>query len=360
MHKKFYLTVFTFLLLSFSLNSQLSLVFPKNNYVFDQIAIEFSWNSFPDANTYELQVATDINFTTLVVHETSLTTTNTFPSGLTSNQKYYWRTKANNSIWSEIRTFRIVDFKTWPELEMWLNSDSVELIDGNRVAKWFDASGNGYDYIQYNAPYRPYIASNITRVNGHDMIEFLPSENTSFLTNNFSALTEGEIFSFMEINEYPAASDPSTGIWSFGTSANEHYPYTDGNVYTCFGRDERFNIGNLSSSFDLTRPHVLNISSSMSFDVNINNVGIFNTTDGLPSFTNGAYIGRSAGGYFFNGRMGEILLFNTVLNDSLRSLTHSYMRHKFAPPVNLGASVQYGVCEKTLDAGDHFISYLWS
>lgn len=360
MQKNLIITSCLILLFNFLTSSQVSLVFPKNEYVFNTSDIKFEWNVLPNADTYELQISTDNDFTALVVHETSLTTTNTFPSGLTSNQKYYWRTKANNSIWSEIRTFRIVDFKTWPELEMWLNSDSVELIDGNRVGKWFDASGNGYDYIQYNAPYRPYIASNITRVNGHDMIEFLPSEQTSFLTNNFSALTEGEIFSFMEINEYPAASNPSTGIWSFGTSANEHYPYTDGNVYTCFGRDERFNIGDVSNTVNLTLPHVLNISSGVSFDVNINNTNLFNTTDGLPSFNNGAYIGRSASGYFFNGRMGEILLFNTVLNDSLRELTHNYIRYKYAPPVNLGRNISYSLCDSVLYAGKHFTSYNWS
>lgn len=360
MQKNLIITSCLILLFNFLASSQVSLVFPKNEYVFNTSDIKFEWNVLPNADTYELQISTDNDFTTLVVNETNLTTTSFQPASLPVNQILYWRVKADNSAWSEIRTFRIVDFKTWPELEMWLNSDSVELIDGNRVAKWFDASGNGYDYIQYNAPYRPYIASNITRVNGHDMIEFIPSENTSFLTNNFSALTEGEIFSFMEINEYPAASDPSTGIWSFGTSANEHYPYTDGNVYTCFGRDERFNIGDVSNTVNLTLPHVLNISSGVSFDVNINNTNLFNTTDGLPSFNNGAYIGRSASGYFFNGRMGEILLFNTVLNDSLRELTHNYIRYKYAPPVNLGRNISYSLCDSVLYAGKHFTSYNWS
>src|SRR5690554_3489993 len=203
MHKKLYLTVFTLLLLSFSLKSQLSLVFPKNNYVFDQIAIEFSWNSFPDANTYELQVATDIDFTALVIHETSLTTTNTFPSGLTSNQKYYWRAKSDNSSWSDIRSFRIVDFKTWSELEMWLNADSVTPIAGNKVAQWNDLSGNSNHLTQTNSGNQPTLENNRSELNGHNQIDFDASNDNYFSSLDLSSLTEGDIYSIISVDEIP-------------------------------------------------------------------------------------------------------------------------------------------------------------
>src|SRR5690554_1071458 len=361
MHKKFYLTVFTFLLLSFSLNSQLSLVFPKNNYVFDQIAIEFSWNSFPDANTYELQVATDINFTTLVVHETSLTTTNTFPSGLTSNQKYYWRTKANNSIWSEIRTFRIVDFKTWPELEMWVMADSLQPVSGNRVANWDDISGNSHSFTQNINSRQPYLQPPISSFNYHKTVEFKANENNFLSSVNLSSLSQGEIFSLISIKSSLPASATKTGLWLFGNASNlDHYPYVDNSIYSGFGRDTRFTVGNVSSSVDLTKPHILNISSGVSFDFRINENALFTSTLGLPSFRSNVLLGHSGAGYYLDGAISEILLFNNVLTDSLRSLTNNYLRHKYAPPVNLGRNISYSLCDSVLYAGKHFTSYNWS
>src|SRR5690554_2084407 len=362
MHKKLYLTVFTLLLLSFSLNSQLSLVFPKNNYVFDQIAIEFSWNSFPDANTYELQVATDIDFTTLVIHETSLTTTNTFPSGLTSNQKYYWRTKANNSSWSEVRTFRIVDFKTWPELEMWLNADSIVPISGNRVNIWNDLSTQANHFQQNNSINQPYLLTSLIDINNHNMVEFKSTSPSYFNPVDFSSLTEGEIFSIIKLKDAPPSSQASSGLWSFGTaSSQDHYPYTDNVIYSGFGRNLRFGVGNISSTVDLEKPHLLNINSGSSFNFRINEIELFNSTGGTSEFSTNAYLGRSAANHFMDGSISEIILFNSVLSDSLRDLTHAYLCHKYAPPVNLGPNItQYGFCDTTLYAGKRFTSFLWS
>src|SRR5690554_6842332 len=362
MHKKLYLTVFTLLLLSFSLNSQLSLVFPKNNYVFDQIGVEFLWNSFPDANTYELQVATDINFTTLVVHETSLTTTNSFPSGLTNNQKYYWRAKANNSSWSEIRSFRIVDFKTWPELEMWLNADSIVPISGNRVDIWNDLSTQANHFQQNNSINQPYLLTSLIDINNHNMVEFNSSSPNYFNSIDFSSLTEGEIFSTIKLKNAPPSSQSSSGLWSFGTaSSQDHYPYTNNVIYSGFGRNLRFGVGNISSTVDLEKPHLLNINSGSSFNFRINEIELFNSTGGTSEFSTNAYLGRSAANHFMDGSISEIILFNSVLSDSLRDLTHAYLRHKYAPPVNLGSNItQYGFCDTTLYAGKRFTSYLWS
>src|SRR5690554_884312 len=361
MHKKLYLTVFTLLLLSFSLKSQLSLVFPKNNYVFDQIGVEFLWNSFPDANTYELQVATDIDFTALVVHETSLTTTNTFPSGLTSNQKYYWRTKANNSIWSEIRTFRIVDFKTWPELEMWVMADSIQPVSGNRVDTWEDLSVNTHDFLQPNSTNQPYLINNVAEINKHSWVEFKAPESNYLQSVNLSSLTKGEVYSFMRIKNSPPTSATTTGLWSFGTASHrDHYPYVDNSIYSGFGRDTRFTVGNVSGSADLRKPHILNISSDQDFNFKINNQLLFTSNLGASSFNSNILLGNSGNNFYLDGFISEILLFNDVLNDSLQSLINEYFRYKYAPPVNLGRNISHTLCDIILYPGKHFASYLWS
>lgn len=362
MHKKLYLTVFTLLLLSFSLNSQLSLVFPKNNYVFDSTTVLFEWNAVPAANTYEIQLATDINFSNLVVNQSGIINTNYTASNLPSNQQFYWRCKSDNSAWSTVRSFRIVDFTTWPTLELWLDADSVTPIAGNKVAQWNDLSGNSNHLTQTNSGNQPTLENNISGLNGHNQIDF-DALSTQYLENlDLSNLVEGDIFALLKLNTSFPSSPVSTGLWTFGSSTlSDHYPYTNSFVYSGFGNNTRHQISTILPSFDLSSVHILNINSGSDFNLRLNNDLFFNTSTGYSSFSSSILLGKSYGNYFFDGKMSEVLLFNTVLSDSLRNLVHSQMQHKYAPPVNLGSNItQYGFCDTTLYAGKRFTSYLWS
>jgi subtilisin-like proprotein convertase family protein len=55
----------------------------------------FSWNAVASATTYDLQVASDANFTTVVLSQTGLTTTSFTPTSLTltPGATYYWRVR---------------------------------------------------------------------------------------------------------------------------------------------------------------------------------------------------------------------------------------------------------------------------
>src|SRR5690554_4752544 len=286
MHKKFYLTVFTLLLLSFSLKSQLSLVFPKNNYVFDSTTVLFEWNAVPAANTYEIQLATDINFSNLVVNQSGIINTNYTASNLPSNQQFYWRCKSDNSAWSTVRSFRIVDFTTWPTLELWLDADSVTPIAGNKVAQWNDLSGNSNHLTQTNSGNQPTLENNISGLNGHNQIDFDASNDNYFSSLDLSSLTEGDIYSIISVDEIPPLDNFETGLWSFGsTTERSHYPYSDNRVYSSFGRDERLVVGDISATINLSKTHILNISSGSEFDFRINQNSLFSTTNGNPSFS---------------------------------------------------------------------------
>ena len=350
------------LLLSFSVLGQVDLIFPKNEYVFDSVNIEFDWNDYENATSYDLQVSTDQSFSSLIVDETLIPVSEFNTSNLTENETYYWRSRANNSSWSSIYSFRIVDFSAFSQLELWLKADSVQTVSGNRVSVWYDLSANLNHYNQPNMVNQPYFQSNNNGINDFPMIEFVPSEPSFFDANDFSSLSEGEVFSLIELKNAPATSGNTSGLWSFGTSTSQdHYPYNNNVVYCGFGRNTRFTIGDVSGNVDLTEPHLLNVNSGASFNFRINDIDLFASTSGAPSFNSNIHIGRSLGNHYMDGSIGELILFNEVLPDSLRSLTHQYLRHKYAPPVNLGPNyTQYGFCDTTLYAGERFESYLWS
>ena len=96
-----------------------SLVSPANNFLTTDYTPALDWSNSTYANGvifdhYQLQVATDAGFTSLVkdVNIAGAANSNyTFPSDLASNTKYYWRVRSANlagvtSNWSGVRTFR--------------------------------------------------------------------------------------------------------------------------------------------------------------------------------------------------------------------------------------------------------------
>jgi subtilisin-like proprotein convertase family protein len=59
----------------------------------------FTWSAVPNATTYEVQVASDANFTTVLLTQTGVTTTTFTPSTLTltAGSTYYWRVRGVSS-----------------------------------------------------------------------------------------------------------------------------------------------------------------------------------------------------------------------------------------------------------------------
>jgi hypothetical protein len=97
-----------------------------------------SWDAVPEADTYDLQVATDDSFTkagglaTVVIDETGLTETSFDMSGLDYNATYFWRVRGTNAggsgPWSTALSFTTV------------NNVAVEQLDGSLPT----------DYVLYN------------------------------------------------------------------------------------------------------------------------------------------------------------------------------------------------------------------
>jgi hypothetical protein len=56
----------------------------------------FQWSSVSGANTYELQLALDPAFSTLLMHEADITDTEAMPTVLARSATHYWRVRAKN------------------------------------------------------------------------------------------------------------------------------------------------------------------------------------------------------------------------------------------------------------------------
>ncbi len=73
------------------------------------IPAALSWSASSGAASYQVQVATDSGFASLVYNQSGITATLTSVSGLSASTLYYWRVNATNaygtSAWSSVRSF---------------------------------------------------------------------------------------------------------------------------------------------------------------------------------------------------------------------------------------------------------------
>jgi len=85
------------------------LVSPVNGSANIDVNTYLSWNEVANVDFYNLQVATDSNFTTLVLEENGLVTTNFQITNLSEGTTFYWRVNAANTVgvsdWSETWSF---------------------------------------------------------------------------------------------------------------------------------------------------------------------------------------------------------------------------------------------------------------
>ncbi len=85
---------------------------PANNDTNVSLTPTLFWNSVPYAATYELNVASDQNFNTIIYSNSNLTSTSQQIPTLISDRIYYWRVRASNyagtSLFSDVWNFKTI------------------------------------------------------------------------------------------------------------------------------------------------------------------------------------------------------------------------------------------------------------
>ena len=83
----------------------LSLVEPGDGYFLNTLEPEFVWNQYVAANNYNIVCALDAEFTNIAFDETVTAPEYEAEVELNNFTPYFWKVKANNSVWSETRSF---------------------------------------------------------------------------------------------------------------------------------------------------------------------------------------------------------------------------------------------------------------
>jgi hypothetical protein len=69
---------------------------PQNNAASQPVSLVLSWSTVTEATTYEVQIATVNDFSTVLIDNSALTTNTVSISNLANNTVYYWRVRAKN------------------------------------------------------------------------------------------------------------------------------------------------------------------------------------------------------------------------------------------------------------------------
>jgi hypothetical protein len=217
-------------------------------------------------------------------------------------------------------------------MKLWLKADALVLNDGDAVGTWADSSANANDAMQATAANKPTFKTNI--VNGKPVVRFDGVNDYLNLPNAFSGLTAAEVFIVLRLANDPPAVDTKTGLWTFGSDAqNTHFPYTDGVVYDQFGTTARKNTGDPTTDFAAAFRLYNVVSQAGEWTSRINTTQHYTTATNTVGFTTAPLLGYGnvgGGNYYLDGDVAEALLYDSVLSGSNRASVENYLNGKYA------------------------------
>jgi PKD repeat protein len=332
-----------------------SLVFPKNNYVSADSTILFEWDPIPAATSYQLQVSPDSLFVTSL-HDINNLLINNHLIALNFGQTLFWRVRGNTNSgpgsWSVAFNLTIFKPAMISGLALWLEPGGLMIHPGSgKVNAWQDASGFSRHAKQNDTALMPEYNPNAISVFG----SVLYDGNNDYLKID-SPLVYRHIFAISNWTGPTTIFPNYNGLVSRASSTLPNYILVGRQGYSDF-------VGFAGQSVfesNLRRNGSSSTSYSPLADWKMNS----------GSSVNGSLIDQSVlGSYrllssrYWQGNMAELIVYSSAISTNQRDLVEAYLRFKYAgPPVNLGSNrtIDYGFCNKTLDAGPGYKSYLWS
>lgn len=367
-----YTTIFLLLITAFFCNNliaqPLTAVTPVNNsYVFSNI-INFKWNKFENALTYQLQISNTSNFSAIIIDTDTITNTTLDIVLPNSINPYFWRLKSNNNPdWGYTNAFTIFSPKSLDSLKLWISADSVKIKFGNIVDTLYDKSGNNGYATQLDTGKSAKIINNI--------INNLPSlyfDGTNDFLDGIGNVGSASEFSLYLIFK-PLVFNNYGWIYRNGASTGNAFSVstTGGNKLMFWANSASANYTPTICTYPISSFSILTIQNNNSNPVKTHffknsltcgtasyNVGTNNDNKfGIGSINGSAH--------FFKGYIAELILFNKYHQQ--KPLIETYLRYKYFPdstfsPVSLGYDIKipYGFCDTTLYAGTRFSNFLWN
>lgn len=359
--------------------SQTTTYSPSNNRIQLENQVEFAWNACTNATQYELQ--TDVNQGFSTPQSVLVTGTDTLLSF--SEGQYFFRVRCfENGVWSpwsDTRNFRVIALSSFGNLVLWLDAGDASTVvkdASNRVSSWRNKINPAISFNQANINFQPSWIASENQLNSKPLLRF---DGINDFLNGGNVLNMGTNNAGFFI---VAKSNLPTARYFFAKALAATQPNRIGLGHSGVGELTLIFHDNLSRT--ITAPNNVNFrlysvianrqsseSTARMFSSGLqlgNTLSIADNTHNFSStfrFLIGAYNNANDNGEInhLNGDIAEFIVFHSSISDSIRTIIEQYLRHKYMPPVNLGADINiaYRLCDTTLNAAKPwFTSYLWN
>ena len=367
---------------------QLRNIFPFDGEVRLDSTVQFKWSSnFYASQSYQLQIATDVNFASVVLDSLSISSNGLLYHLPSYTQDYFWRVRWNNGVsfssWSTTSYFKIFDPISIGGLTVWIDPNRDVLLNGAAIQQIDDQSGMLNTASQLLVASQPLLVTNDSTINYKSLMKYDGANDFMEIADNNSIDYVSEFSIFLLYKPTVIATNktflakwdyPTQGSWAWqtGYSASDEMLYSPAASITDAAPAS---VQTTNTDF-LLEPTFLGLvfngaesTNKIKFYKNSNllNAGItagFGAT--LPNSTASLKIGKYGGAAtrYMNGNIGEFLIYNNVLTASQKLDVESYMRYKYSPPVSIGNdTILQGnnLCGSfILGPQKPFLSYLWS
>lgn len=326
------------------------LVYPKNDVVLLSEDINFEWELNSEASSYSLEIYRDQNFTILERVVAGITSTSSLTSGLIGDT-LFWRVKSfyssqapNYSNVHRLILFNPLDLNT----SFWFSSDSGVMVNAqNEVLSWINRADLADTLIQSDINKSPIIVDSVIQLNNKAVLAF--DGFNDFLKID-SAFSFYEVFVLFNWND-TVSLFPYYGTILSGDGSN-HFIITGTG-----GASYIYNLGGTAfeSNLNINGINTVNFAPLSTYKI-VN--GTSSTLLNYNSFYVGShYLDMDK---YAKCNVAEIIAINQVLTTEERFLFRNYLRHKYAPPINLGANIYASnFCDTILSPRKGFTSYLW-
>ncbi len=217
------------------------------------------------------------------------------------------------------------------------SSNNVIWLDGNvlsystvpYISTWPDQSGNGNDFIQGTSSKQP----RRTSYYGFDGVSF---DGGDFVRSG--AIAALNTTNHTQYIVYNGNKTNHTGILfnSKFTQSNQFYRTyrsSGGNVQSWVLNNTGGTVKNTTtnnSAFQITSSHWNGTAQTWNSFKNGDSFGSQSGANGNPTGNSQSTIGASSSNsYLFNGDMGEVIIYNSVLNSAQRNIVDNYLSSKF-------------------------------
>ncbi len=329
-------------------------VFPKDGQMIFTDTVHFQWNTYLNAQTYHLQIATDTAFTQLLLNA-GVHGQDTVISGLVPDTTYYWRIMPQGGTYGPC--LKLIYFTPCmiPNLVGWYAADSCHITLSGTIDTLYDKSGNNNYLIQSTANKRPLWIEQDSTINNHPSIYF---DGITDQLNMDSTLIIGQPNTYCFICQSMTAGSSAFALFSGNVASPRNHLSHTTQVYRMLATSTIDGLNSYPQTFTYSRFYAY-FSGNKSY-AKKNDTVVVSGNVGTANMS-GLRLAGTVSGAYLQGYIPEFIYYHATLDSVQDRWLAQYLSEKYHGRLNLGEDVlTSSLCPVLLQPDREYVSYLWS